>query len=165
MMERHPAWLLRAADDVSVAVAQHEMIEFVTDARVRHVPLANPHCNQLALWRDTLVPVLDLPRLLHGVSTAAHSALGVVAYQTRAQQPLQYLAIWIDAPPQRIDVGDAQACELPETWHDVRPLALACFSHAGTAVPILNLANVACTSYDPYTLTTDAHARGTALSV
>ncbi|MDH3451749.1 MAG: hypothetical protein OEN20_04960 [Gammaproteobacteria bacterium] len=145
MMARYPAWLLRADDDVTFAVAQHEMIEYLTEARVQRVPLANPYCDHLALWRDALVPILDFPRLLRGAGVTIQRALSIVAYQPRALRPLEYLGIWVDAPPSRIAVGDDQACDLPQAWHDVRfaPLALSCFTHDDQPVPILNLAQLA----------------------
>ncbi len=147
-MER-PAWLLHAARDVTCAVAQHEMVEYLPEVRTQRVPLANPYCEHLVLWRDRLVPIVDLARLLHGGSSTTEHALGIVAYQPHARLPLEYLGIWIDAPPNRVKVGDDQACDLPTAWHDPRfdELALSCFLHEERAVPILNLVTLANTSY------------------
>jgi chemotaxis signal transduction protein len=144
-VESYPAWLLRAAGDVTLAVAQHEMIEYLTEARVQRVPLANAHCEHLAVWRDKLVPVLDFARLFIGGNGAVRRALSIVAYQPRAQQPLAYLGIWTDTAPSRITVSDDQACELPPDWCEERlqNLALSCFAHEERTVPILNLANLA----------------------
>lgn len=144
-MENYPAWLLRATGNMTLAVAQHEMIEYLTQARCQRVPLANAHCEDLAVWRDRLVPVLDFARLVTGGKGAARHALSIVAYQPRAQQPLEYLGIWTDTAPSKITVSDDQACELPPAWRDERlqKLALSCFSHEERTVPILNLANLA----------------------
>jgi chemotaxis signal transduction protein len=144
-MESYPAWLLQAAGDMTLAVAQHEMIEYLTDARSQRVPLANAHCEHLAVWRDRLVPVLDFARLFAGSKGASQRSMSVVAYQPSARQPLEYLGIWTDTAPSRITVSDDQACELPPAWRDERlqELALSCFAHEERTVPILNLANLA----------------------
>lgn len=148
MMERCPAWLLRAADDIAFAVAQHEMVEYLTDPRVQRVPLANPFCDRLALWRDTLIPIVDFACLLRGASATVQRALSIVAYQPGRLEPLAYLGIWVDAPPSHVDVSDEQACELPQTWREphLAALALACFEHKDTAVPILDIAELASVS-------------------
>ena len=148
-MERYPAWLLSAAGGVTFAVTQHEMIEYLTHARCQRVPLTNPHCQYLALWRDRLVPVLDFaPLFARGKGTAQRASLSIVAYQSNPRQPLDYLGIWIDEAPSRITVSDDQACDLPPDWCDERlqKLALSCFLHAEQPVPILNVANLACIS-------------------
>lgn len=136
-----PAWLLRAAGSVRFAVATHEMAGYEIEPRFRPVPLAREHCRHLALWHATLVPVFDLARLLTQDAVASQGALGIVAYQPRAREPLQHLGIWLEAAPAKITVSDSQACELPVTWGEARfhSLALACFSQDGRPVPILDL--------------------------
>ena len=144
-MQPSAAWLLRAAGGVRFAVAPHQMVGYEIGPRCQPVPLAQAHCQHLAFWRESLVPTFDLARLFTAGAEASRSALGILAYQSRAREPLDYLGVWLEAAPGKIVVTDEQACELPSTWCEapLAELALACFSHSDTPVPVLNVGQLA----------------------
>lgn len=151
MTSSSEAWLLPIAEDTEVAVAGSEMFEYLLSPPSHPIPLAPNHCTRAMIWRNAVVPIMDLPMLL-GLASRSGQFVGiaVVAYQTRAGMPLDYVGLPLEKPPVRIKVEDRQACDLPETdsdlWESIK-LACACFTHDGRPVPVLNISYLCSESF------------------
>lgn len=140
-----PARLLEYRRGGFVAFAPHATIALVDSPPVVPVPGAPYYCVGLIPWQDGHVPLLDLHTLLRACPGAESAPLGhalVLAWQSAPGAPLQYGAVCARSLVQMIEVTDAQACELPSD-SDLWPwLAIACFEHAGQAVPVVDTARL-----------------------
>jgi chemotaxis signal transduction protein len=134
---------LEAAGGCAVAVAPHDVVEILAEAKTTPVPLAPDHCRELIAWRDEMLPVFDLGRW-RDPHAPAGKLLAVVAYQKSANDPVTHGCLRLDAFPKMISVDDLQACPLPDpSW---RAIALSCFQDHDKAIPIVSLERVFNTS-------------------
>ncbi len=144
MTKSSHAWLLTIDDGVQLAVADHEIREYVLSPAVHCIPLTPRYCSHIIYWRESMLPVVDFLALL-GKTTKPnlYPAIAMVAYQYHTHTPLNYVGIWIHQPPLRIMVSDDQVCELPKTdnglWHETK-LPLTCFSYNDAHTPVINIA-------------------------
>ncbi len=80
-------------------------------------------------------------RMLGRPVVASRRLVAVTAFQESPGAEPRYGALLLNAPPVRIRVSDARACDLPDAQSIWRPLAIACFDHPGRGpVPVLDLA-------------------------
>jgi len=143
------AWLLTFGDvgGVRAAVGVREQVHLMLEPEAAEVAGTPAHCRHVIFWNGRCVPVMDLSRWVDAVTTPAappnrQRHLGVYAYQTEANGAVEFGALWLARPPQRIEVVDAAAALLPADsarWADV---ASACFADAAGAVPVLDLSRV-----------------------
>lgn len=134
------AWVLDVGSGQQVAVGRQQLVEFVRAVEVLHVPLAREYCAGVIVWREQLVPVVELPVLLGGApGVAGRASVGVLAYQDGPGEPLRYGALPLATEPREAWVNDEMACALPREAASWRAITLSCFNYAGRAVPILHL--------------------------
>ncbi|HTN50720.1 MAG TPA: chemotaxis protein CheW [Burkholderiaceae bacterium] len=142
-MSRAGGWLLTLGDH-RAAVGVREQVHLMLDPAAAELASTPAHCRHVIFWNDRCVPVMDLGRWLDpGAAASAagpHRHVGVYAYQGGAGMPVEFGALWLARPPQRIEVDDAAASELPGArWGSI---ATACFADAAGAVPILDLSRI-----------------------
>jgi hypothetical protein len=142
-MSRASAWLLTLGEH-RAAVGVREQVHLMLDPEAAELASTPAHCRHVIFWNDRCVPVMDLDRRLDpgGATSGAgsHRHLGVYAYQSGAGMPVEFGALWLARPPQRIEVDDAAASALPDArWGSI---ATACFKDAAGAVPILDLSRI-----------------------
>lgn len=134
------AWLLVPQGLPSLAVADHEVIEYLSVVEARPVPMAPLHVGAVIFWRDCIVPLMNFA-VLAGQTSAATSKTVLLGYQREPATPLSYIAIALRESPTRVVVDDETACPLPESNAEFwQHLAKACFFHAGVAIPIIDIA-------------------------
>lgn len=139
------AWLLDFGGDRVAAVALHELVEVLSRPRRFHVPLANPACHDVIVWRDEILPVIDLRAVYESSARPAHAAsvTAVAAYQLAPGQRLRHGALELGSMPKTIEVNDDMTCPAPgegETPGGVpSELALACFRYQNLPVPVIDL--------------------------
>jgi len=135
------AWLLETNDSLSIAIGDHEMVEYVHAPVCFSVPGSPEYCNSVLFWQNNLVPVMDFGVLFDQPVVADSNLISLVVYQEEPGSPLQYVAIKVITAPEKIRVDDAQACELPdENIADLlKLLCLSCFSHEDQPVMILDI--------------------------
>jgi hypothetical protein len=125
------------------------------DEPVAHpVPGTLAHARCVIAWEGRLLPLLDAGALLSGNAddwgeypTAATSSLqnvvAIVAYTPRgpAAAEAELGALLLRRLPERVEVADEQACDLPAPWTGWGSLFVSCFEHPEHGpVPILDLA-------------------------
>ena len=143
-MTSSDAWLLECRDSLSIAIAVHEMAEYV-QAPIRFaVPGSPEYCSSVLLWQENLVPIMDIAALLGHPPAEEISPMSVVTYQQQPGAPLQHLAISVTSAPEKIRVEDEQVCELPEELNTgvLMPVTLSCFTHDTRPVIILDIAGL-----------------------
>lgn len=124
----------------AVALPVHTTIEVLDQAALVQVPGAAYYCSGLTRWQGNWLPVLDLAALINAYRKSYAQPtrhLLVVAFQAAPGEALQYGALALPSLPVTVTVSDATRCALPGD-SDLWPLiSLACFEHAGNAVPVL----------------------------
>lgn len=139
-MPKSTAWVLNLGGSQLAAVGARQMLHVIETPRLLEIPETPPHCRQVLIWEDNLLPVMDLRAWLGLADAAGAPAFaGITAYQEHPGAPARSGALFLAAMPTRIQVDDEHACELPEQPAGWQHLALSCFMHQGQAVPILNL--------------------------
>jgi hypothetical protein len=142
-MSQAGAWLLTLGDH-RAAVGVREQVHLMLDPGAAELASTPAHCRHVIFWNDRCVPVMDLAHWLDpstaAVDAGPHRHLGVYAYQLGADMPVEFGALWLSRPPQRVEVDDAAATQLPNArW---RSIATACFADAIGTVPILDLSRI-----------------------
>ena len=134
------AWLLELGAGYRAAVGGRELVHLLYAPASYPVPRTPTHARRVLHWQGHLLPVLDLASRLGGEANVSDQLIaGVFAYQGKRGGPAQYGAIWLAAPPARVDVEDSQASDLPEPVSAWEAIAISCFAHEGASVPILDL--------------------------
>ena len=87
------AWLLEFARNRVAAVGLHELVEVLSRPKLFHIPMASRRCHQALVWRDQILPVVDLASELssdadEGEQTGAVTAIAV--YQTVPGEALRH---------------------------------------------------------------------------
>lgn len=143
MPSQSRAWVLDLGAGRHVSAGNHHVIEYLLSPAIIPVPLVPAHCAGLMVWRERLIPVIDLAPVLHVGETAAPGRRAVVlAYQEAPRQPLRHGALLVCAAPFEVWVSDDMACPLPETPEALEYIARSCFGYEGRAIPILDVARL-----------------------
>lgn len=139
------AWLLEFTRDRMAAVGLHELVEVLSRPKLFHVPMASRRCHHVLVWRDQILPVVDL-----GAEHRAESEEGdqggavtaIAVYQTVPGEPLRHGALQLAVMPKTVSVADSMACALPDSSAPMRELAISCFSYENFAVPVIDLTRI-----------------------
>ena len=140
-MSRAGAWLLDVGGR-RVAVGVREQVHLMLEPDAAELAGTPEHCRHVIFWNDRCVPVVDLGRWLDPRAHAEQRRhLGVYAYQQEPGAPVEFGALWLTRPPQRIEVDDDAAAPLPANARWAR-VAHGCFADGAGAVPILDLEQI-----------------------
>ena len=140
-MSRMNAWLLDFGDACMAAVGTRELLHLVDAPATFVVPYTPEYCRRVVLWQERLLPVMDIAARL-GAQPRTAPFLAVIGYQNQRGEYPQFGALMLSSPPRQLAVSDERACRLPDENIAWRGLAISCFEHQGTAVPILNLRRI-----------------------
>jgi len=143
-MAKNRAWLLNFGKGLNAAVASYEMSQIVLSSDLHdlhEIPCMPHYCNEVFVFQDTILPVIDIPNLLEGdrLMYSRHDILGLAAYQTDPSQPVRLGGIHLAGMPLNIFVEDEQMCDLDPDQEFWRPISHACFRYENQAIPILNV--------------------------
>jgi chemotaxis signal transduction protein len=138
------AWILTLDASLCAAVGQREMVFLIETPVLLDVPLSPFYCRQAVVWKQRLLPVMDLAAWLRQTpALPRHQTLtGVFAYQTQPGAEPAYGALRLAAIPDRAHVSDDQACALPKQPPGWPTLAISCFKHNEQPIPILDLPRI-----------------------
>ncbi len=140
-MPRMNAWLLDFGDSCQAAVGVRELLHLVNAPATFAVPHTPEYCRRVVLWQERLLPIMDIKARLGSVPLE-ESFLAVVGYQRQRGTYPQFGALALASPPRQLAVNDEQACPLPDESSVWRELAISCFEHQGSPVPVLNLSRI-----------------------
>ena len=138
------AWLLALSNGWRTAVGEPEMLHVLHKPTLFAIPCSPFYCHQVLIWEKKLVPVFDLAAWLTGYKASySNPLIGVVAYQEKLRNTIEYGALHLSSPPRRVSVNDDQACELPDDEIDWRSIAISCFADSDqNPIPILDLSRI-----------------------
>ncbi len=136
------AWVLDLGAGQRVAAGGRHIVEYLLSPESVRVPLVPAQCVSLMVWRERLIPLIDLAPVLQPRVAAAPGCprAVVLAHQAAPRESLSYGALLVRAAPFEAWVSDDMARPLPEEPYAFRHFSCSCFDHEGTAVPILNVA-------------------------
>jgi len=109
-MQRN-AWQLTLSNRQPLAIAQEQMVEYLSHVDATAVPDCHERCAQVVVWRGHVLPVLGaVGQQLH------HEHLMVVAYvsQENSTPKAQRIALSLLQTPEALVVTDEQQCEPSE---------------------------------------------------
>jgi hypothetical protein len=139
------AWLLDFGNGLQAAVAYHEMWQVLLSPKLFDVPCTPQYCSQVLIFQNNILPVFNMATLLLNAEKpfiATGSFVGVAVYQSDPNKPVDYGCLYLSQMPQRIEVSDDDACDLPEDKKYWESLTLSCFLHNGVAIPIIDFASI-----------------------
>lgn len=137
------AWILDFGRGLQAAVGLHEMSQVALSPPIFEVPYTPHYCDEVLVWQNRLLPVLDVPSLLEGqkIFRAQQEIVGIAIYQKNLAN-VGYAGVHLASLPIGIFVTDEQACALPQHLQHWQPLAIACFNIDHTIIPIIDLARL-----------------------
>lgn len=140
-MSRMNAWLLDFGDSCRAAVGVRELLHLVDAPVTFAVPCTPGYCRRVVLWQKRLLPVMDIATRV-GAQPGQAPFLAVIGYQQRRGEYPQFGALMLSSPPTQLAVSDERTCRLPDEGSAWRELAISCFEHQGSPVPVLNLCRI-----------------------
>ena len=141
-MQRN-AWLLTLSNQQTLAIAQQQVVEYLSHIDAVQVPDCHPRCDQVLLWRDHVLPILGAAG-----GQPHHSHLLVAAYvrNLNGRNHAERIALALAEPPAAIRVEDDCQCDPTADqlayWQDA---IRACFLHDGQPVAIVDFASIGAT--------------------
>ncbi len=144
MNHRVVAWMLDCGSGTVVAVSASNMLHVVEDAAQRfRVPLAPAHCNQVLVWQQRVLPIVDLAVLLTASAPVSKKIYSCVLGWRAPGDITEYGVFSTCSLPRRVLVTDDKAVTptitQAELWRDI---ALGFFSYHGHSTPIVDPAAV-----------------------
>ena len=136
------AWCLRLTNQQTLAVAQQQVVEYLTNVSACLVPKSNPECNQVILWRDRVLPVWGTNSSSEYSAIELHSHILVISYLDNAMvgdDKPQLLALSLSMAPVLLSVCDEDQCQPSPAQSDFwKTSILACFQYQNSPVPVIN---------------------------
>jgi len=135
------AWLLDVAGGMRLAAGAPFVVEYLLEPETIELPRLPAHCRGVMLWRERIIPVIDLAPILAGVegSSGGWSRAVVLAWQDAPGQPLQYGALSVLKAPVELFVSDSDARPLPERPEILRQFAGSCFGYDDEVIAIVDV--------------------------
>lgn len=141
-MTTSKAWLLDFGYGLQAAVGYNEMWQILMSPKLFKIPCTPEYCNQVVVFQDSILPILDMSYLLIGKKSIRDDVVGIALYQDDPNKPVKYAGILCATIPRSINVNDDQICDLPSELQYWKPFCLSCFSLENEAIPIINLAYI-----------------------
>lgn len=138
------AWLLSFDNELNAAVGGRELQHIAHAPTTFTIPFCPVYVDQVLIWSDRLLPVIDLASWSSdGRQFCRSDLIGIVAYLEHDTHTPSYAGLRIRSAPKRLQVYDHQACALPQNMLRWRSITTSCFKYRnGKPVPILDLARV-----------------------
>jgi len=141
-MTTSKAWLLDFGYGLQAAVGYNEMWQILMSPKIFEIPCTPKYCNQVLVFQDHILPLLDISYLLKGKKSITDDVVSIALYQDDPNKPVNYAGITCATIPRSINVSDDQMCELPNEQQYWKPFCVSCFSLENQAIPIINLAYI-----------------------
>ena len=142
-MAEATAWIVQLNNGLHAAVGERQMVHLVEEPILEHIPYTPVHCRHVLLWEGELLPVMDLAAWLTDQATErARASVSVVRWQDHSDTAPHYGALLFTGIPQKVQISDNQACDLPEQPAGWQAIALSCFRYDDQSVGILDLPRI-----------------------
>ena len=138
------AWILNFGDGIYASTAEVEMCHLVDMPKLLPMTQQKPYCRYALAWQGEAIPIIELPIMLKDEPSrqGKMSVVAIMRFWDEARQELRYGALNLADIPTRTLVQNEMECALPDTNLHWEQVAIACFTFAGRAVPVLDLQQV-----------------------
>lgn len=138
------AWLLTLSDGVEIVLAQGEVKYLEQVTQVVTVPGLPAYSSQAFVWREQLIPLLQLSHLLSSRPLAGPKAplVAIVAYRSGEGETLHLGALPLAGKPELIQVTAEQARPLESLSERWPHLSCAALSFRESIYPVLDLSRL-----------------------
>lgn len=134
------AWYLTLTNKQTLAIAQQQVVEYLTGVQGYVVPSAHVDCDQVILWRKQMLPLWGLSQYRSATLQPVHRHVMVISYLDESQTA-QLLAISLASAPVLVTVEEGDVCNPTDQQKTYwKQALLSCFQCQGNAVPIVNFA-------------------------
>jgi len=142
-MSRVAAWVMKVDDSIYASVSQMELVHIINNPCSINVPKAPEYCQNIIIWNDSILPVVDFSRILNNIdSNKLCNVVAVIIYKD-SNNEVNYGGINLSESPELEYVENNQLCDLPEHTKDLQDISLSCFlSKNGHEVPILDMSKI-----------------------
>lgn len=142
-MSKAAAWVMKVDELLHVSVSQMELVHIINTPCYINVPKAPKFCQDIIIWNDNILPVVDLSTLCNqsGIKST-RNVIAVIIYRD-INNEIQYGGVVLTDSPELEHVDNSQLCQLPNHAKDLHTVSLSCFiSKAGNEVPILDMSKI-----------------------
>lgn len=138
------AWRLTLSDGIEIVLAQGEVKYLEQVTQVVTVPGLPAYSSQAFVWREQLIPLLQLSQLLSSRPLTCPKAplVAIVAYRSSGSESLQLGALPLAGKPELIRVSAEQARPVDSLSGRWPHLSCAALSHEERLYPVLNLSHL-----------------------
>lgn len=137
------AWLLSIGQAENVAVGEFEFIHIVDQPEYFSVPQAPEFCQQVILWNENIVPVMNLSSWFSGQKQIEDNGIVAILIYENHEGELSYGGLKLANIPVQIQVNNDQGCPLPGKFDKWKEISLSSFeSDGGDVIPILDVATL-----------------------
>jgi len=138
-MSEAAAWIMKVDDSIYASVSQMELVHIINSPETVRVPNAPEHCQNIIVWNDNILPVVDLAVLFSKTNTNTGLDVVAVIIFRDHDNVIQYGGIRLYDSPELETVENGQVCAIPETPEYLQSVSLSCFiNKRGIEVPILD---------------------------
>lgn len=139
-MSKAAAWIMKVNDSSYASISQRELAHIINDPVFIRVPKSPSHCQNIIIWNDNVLPVVDLGELYDAAgSPPRHNVVAVIIFRDN-NNDLHHGGIALNSSPVLEYVNNSQSCTIPNQARPLEDLTLACFtSEQGHQVPILDM--------------------------
>lgn len=138
------AWRLTLSDGIEIVLAQGELKYLEQVTQVVTVPGLPAYSSQGFVWREQLIPLLQLSQLLTSRPLTCPNAplVAIVAYRSSGKETLQLGALPLAGKPELIQVSAEQARPVDSLSGRWPHLSCAALSHEEQLYPVLDLSHL-----------------------
>lgn len=142
-MSKAAAWVMNIDETLFASVSQMELVHIVNNPSYTSIPGSPEHCQNVIIWNDNILPVMDLSRLLKKTnSSTKRDVVAVIIFRDNNDE-IHYGGIILAKSPNLEFVNNEQICTLPDNTDSLRDVSLSCFeSKDGHKVPILDITRI-----------------------
>lgn len=144
------AWLLKVGQGINAAVGQYEVIHILDKPELISIPQAPLHCNQVVLWNNRIIPIIDLSAWFAGHFEAEIASMSIVAIVVYYSPEGEYCygGLKLSSIPVLNQVKDDQFCDLPGNSVKWKRISLSSFTAPSDGVvPVLDLPSIFSTNF------------------
>jgi chemotaxis signal transduction protein len=147
-MNKAAAWIMKLNDSSYASISQMELVHIINDPVFIRVPKSPGHCENIIIWNDNVLPVVDLDRFYDApVSKLQHNVVAVIIFRDN-NNDLHHGGIALNSSPVLEYVNNSQSCTIPNHAKPLKDITLACFtSEQGHQVPILDMTKLFSRAY------------------
>lgn len=137
------AWVMKIDEALYASVSQMELVHIVDNPEPVLIPRAPVYCQNIIIWNDIILPVMDLSCLLSDSKPRATCNVVAVIIYRDSKNEIQYGGISLANSPELEYVDNSQLCKLPNHKEKLQAISLSCFKSSDDhEVPILDISKV-----------------------